>query len=554
MHGAAPSRRRSLVALAGAGAIATVLGIGLAVATGSASGALASASSSSSGHWTKVADESSRFTVEQSTLVRFGVGTHWIQKTVPAGTAFCTNGYFGHDPAVGTVKSCQAWTDPSTVSWTKVADESSRFTVERSTLVRFGVGTHWIQKTVPAGTAFCTNGYFGHDPAVGTVKSCQAWTNPKPTPTTPTTAAASSTMSAPGSTTATTHPATSIPTTPAPSTSAATTAGPTTTLTKAPPTTAPASGVARPAGNTGNGFFVANGRLYDANGIAFAIRGVDWLHWDEPNLAGIEQAKANTIRYAIDFNQPTATNLKLMNDAIDAGIVPMPGNWSGTCSSDPAVLSSIVDTWVAQAASWKTVNQYMIMNVANEWGPADSTVWRDSYITAIQRLRAAGYTGTISITSGGCGQDPQDLTKYAQAVFDSDPQQNVIFDLHVYGWFANPATASWQTDFDTSMATVGALKLPIVLGEFGPGRNIGPSPTTITPAQVIGAAEKYGFGWLAWAWDDGTGDSWFSMTNFNGTAYDTGNSADLSIFGKDVVENPTYGLKAVAKPATVFGN
>jgi mannan endo-1,4-beta-mannosidase len=206
---------------------------------------------------------------------------------------------------------------------------------------------------------------------------------------------------------------------------------------------------------------------------------------------------------------------------------------------------------VAQAASWTTSDfqRYAIINIANEWGPSDSVVWRDAYITAISRIRNAGYKQTLLIDSGGCGQDAADILKYAQAVFDSDPQKNVIFDLHIYGGFYRPATATWQQDYDTLLAQMSLLNVPLVLGEFGPGRNIGPSPTPITPLEIMTTAEGYKWGWMAWAADDGTGDSWFGML-YNNFVYNT--SADLTIFGKVVVDNPIYGLKAIAVRAVAL--
>ena len=75
----------------------------------------------------------------------------------------------------------------------------------------------------------------------------------------------------------------------------------------------------------------------------------------------------------------------------------------------------------------------MILNLANEWGPANSTVWRDSYISAVAKMRAAGYLATLMIDAGGCGQDIDDLTNHAAEVFESDPQKNIVFALHPYG-------------------------------------------------------------------------------------------------------------------------
>jgi len=95
-----------------------------------------------------------------------------------------------------------------------------------------------------------------------------------------------------------------------------------------------------------------------------------------------------------------------------------------------------------------------------------------------------------------------------------------------------------------------------VVGEFGPGKDIGPSPTMLTPGQIITAAESNGIGWLTWAWDDNnlssgrSDDTWFSMTYAGPGIYNT--SEDLTIFGKDVVLNSTYGITKLATKASIF--
>jgi hypothetical protein len=300
---------------------------------------------------------------------------------------------------------------------------------------------------------------------------------------------------------------------------------------------------------------VLNGKLYDANGVEFRIRGVNRNHYDM-DAPGIPKTHANTERTVLFFNgewgSTAARNVQTMQqDMINNHIVPMPGNWEGTCDESTATLTTIVDRWVAQVSTYKTLDKYMILNIANEWGPADSTVWRDSYITAIQRLRTAGYTCTISVDSGGCGQDNADLAKYAQAVFDADPQKNVIFDQHIYGnWGLDAQKQSWQQGLIAGFDALVATGLPVIIGEFGPGRNIGPSPTNITPQAIIQAAEARNLGWMAWAWDDNpsAGDDWFALS-LNG---DYNSSADLTTFGKSVVEGAGYGLLALAKPVTAW--
>src|SRR6266850_2510482 len=233
------------------------------------------------------------------------------------------------------------------------------------------------------------------------------------------------------------------------------------------PTSTPPGPAQRPAYNTGTGFFVLGKTLYDADGYEFRIRGVNKAHYDSNQYAVVNNMKANAVRWVMyDPTNTQPAQVAAANAWIAQKIVPIPGNWDGVCIDSTATLTSIVDLWVARAASWTTsdLQRYAIINIANEWGPSNSVVWRDSYITAIQRMRNAGYKQTLMIDSGGCGQDAADILKYAQAVFDSDPQKNVIISLHIYGQWARPAIQSWQTDYDTVLAQISQLNVPIVVG------------------------------------------------------------------------------------------
>jgi mannan endo-1,4-beta-mannosidase len=348
-------------------------------------------------------------------------------------------------------------------------------------------------------------------------------------------------------------------------------------------------GIARPAYNKGTGFFVLNGKLYDANAVEFRIRGIDKVHWDN-GVQGLTGTSANTVRWAIDFTQPAANNVALLEGSASspAGTVydrtvVMPTPLAAlACSTDPAVLNAAVSAWVAQASSWTTLERYSILSLAENWGPPSSSVWRDDNISAIQSLRAAGYHATISVSTGGCGQDLVDLASYAADVLNGDPEKNVIFDVHVYGAFPDVGALG------KAAATLSGLGVPIFFGELGPGRDIGPSPTNLPPQEIIQTAEQYDIGWMAWAWDDDnlTGaqadNTWFALSYES----DYQSSADLTLFGQQVVEGcmnaapggcgcpdtpvpamtvvepgcqgtpapvySGYSLKALAKPASIF--
>jgi mannan endo-1,4-beta-mannosidase len=324
--------------------------------------------------------------------------------------------------------------------------------------------------------------------------------------------------------------------------------------------------VSRPSYNTGNGFFVLNGKLYDANGNEFRMRGVNRTHYDSNSSAGIAKSGANAVRMGMYHESiGAATYINILKQHISTKVVPIvsmfyfPDNTSISCTNSTTEFTAGVAWWVANSAAFAPLSKYLIVNVANEWGPSNSTVWRDSYISAIASLRAAGYLNTILVDTGGCGQDVNDLLKYASAIFNSDPQKNVMFAFHFYGLGEGPpySTVAQMNTIFSELAALGASQgMAFAITEFGPGRAIGPSPTNVTPGQVITAAEANNLGWLAWAWDDNnlagtaSNDSSFSMTYAGPGIYST--PADLTIYGKDVVLNPTYGITALAKPASIF--
>ena len=63
-----------------------------------------------------------------------------------------------------------------------------------------------------------------------------------------------------------------------------------------------AAPVERPKYNTGAGFFVSHGKLFDANGEEFIFRGVDRCHYDSDSSAGMARAGPNAVRLFIDTN------------------------------------------------------------------------------------------------------------------------------------------------------------------------------------------------------------------------------------------------------------
>jgi mannan endo-1,4-beta-mannosidase len=302
--------------------------------------------------------------------------------------------------------------------------------------------------------------------------------------------------------------------------------------------------------------YVANGRIFDATGAVFLPWGVNKAHVDQGN-PGLELTGANAVRVNLYFRLPSSVTTDLFDRFYAAHIVVIPGRWEATCMGDNTFATTLtlqVDAWVAEAAAWKKYERGSMINISNEAGPGNSTIWRDQYITAVGRMRAAGYNGLLMIDSGGCGQDVDDIANYGAAVLAGDPMHNIVFSLHVYG--DTPDVATLNTNLDRLKAT----GLSFLIGEYGPGRNIGPSPTNLAPADLMASALARGIGTLAWAADDNdqansmADDNWFSLFFNLGTAF-TGTAADLTnltTFGKVVINAPTVGLRAVARNAGGF--
>jgi mannan endo-1,4-beta-mannosidase len=329
----------------------------------------------------------------------------------------------------------------------------------------------------------------------------------------------------------------------------------------APPAVAPpAVAVARPGWNTGKGFFVASGKIYDANGVEFRIRGVNHTHWwggtNEGAIPYISNANANAARAVFGPGAGATTPAlreSIVRQYIAQRIVPVVDYHNATCDEDPASLSAAVDLWVGDDKAWlQSLERYVVLNVTNEWGP-NSTVWRDAYVDAVARLRQAGVKNLLMIDAGGaCGQLAESVEAWGNAVFDSDPEKNIVFSIHQYGFWVDPGSpeaGTWDGrqpyDIDAELTRLQATGLPIVIGEFSSSAF---SQVTYTTPAAVAAYEAHGVGWLAWMWNNPGGDPTVDMALTN--VYQT--SADLTDFGRLLIEDGTLGMKAIAKRATIF--
>ncbi len=298
------------------------------------------------------------------------------------------------------------------------------------------------------------------------------------------------------------------------------------------------------------GFTVANGKLYDANGAEFVMRGVNHAHTWYPqqtsSFADVKALGANSVRVVLASGQRWTRN----TNADVANVISLCkanrlicvlevhdttgyGEQSGAASLDQAV-----DYWISLADVLTGEEEYLIVNIGNEpYGNQGYAAWTTDTSNAIKRLRAAGFDHTIMVDAPNWGQDwAFTMRDNATSVFAADPDRNTVFSVHMYGVFD---TAAEISDYLGRFRSAG---LPIVVGEFGHNHSDGDPDEE----SIFSYTQANGIGWLGWSWSgNGGGVEYLDMaTNFN--------PASLTGWGQRIF-NGANGIRQTAREATVFG-
>ena len=299
------------------------------------------------------------------------------------------------------------------------------------------------------------------------------------------------------------------------------------------------------------GFTVSGGRILDANGNAFVMRGVNHAHtWYQDRtpqaLADIKATGANTVRIVLGSGQrwgpDSAANVSAVITQCKANrlicVLEVHDTTGYGEQAGAATLAQAVDYWISIKSALAGQERYVILNIGNEpYGNTNATGWVADTRNAITRLRAAGFEHSIMVDAPNWGQDWQFLMRdNAASIFAADPQRNTIFSIHMYGVFD---TAAEINDYLGRFVTAG---LPIVVGEFGFDHSDG-NPDEET---ILATTQARGIGWLGWSWSgNGAGVEYLDLvTNFN--------AAQLTTWGERLI-NGANGIRATSREASVFG-
>ncbi|HYH05247.1 MAG TPA: cellulase family glycosylhydrolase [Bacillota bacterium] len=255
------------------------------------------------------------------------------------------------------------------------------------------------------------------------------------------------------------------------------------------------------------------------------IKGVNNPHiwWDSQAYSALEAIKKqgfNTVRIVWQTNG-TAARLKQIIDRCKVlGLKPIPELHDVTGGSNAADIERMVNYWIGCKS---ILSNDLWINIANEWGPTGGTVWRDTYKNAISRIRAAGMTNPLVIDAPGWGQDSECIKAYGRELLSHDPQKNLIFSIHMYGNWNDPAKIR------SELTTLKQRGLPVVVGEFGYNYQNGNNNLNckVDVASLIATCKELGIGFLAWSWcGNNAENAWLDLTD---------NWGGLTAWGKLVV-------------------
>ncbi|MFE0677599.1 cellulase family glycosylhydrolase [Streptomyces sp. NPDC058867] len=299
------------------------------------------------------------------------------------------------------------------------------------------------------------------------------------------------------------------------------------------------------------GLRVNNGRLYEANGNEFVMRGVNHAHvWypeETGSIADIAAKGANTVRVVLGsgdrWTKTTSSEVSSLISQCKASkvICVLEVHDTTGYGEDSAAtsLDKAADYWVGIKSALSGQEDYVIVNIGNEpYGNTGYTAWTDATKNAIVKLRNAGINNALMVDGPNWGQDwSNTMRDNASSVFAADPDRNTIFSIHMYGVYD---TAAEVTSYLNTFRTNG---LPIVVGEFGNAHSDGDP----NEDAIMSTAQSLGVGYLGWSWSgNGSGVEYLDLVN----DFDANS---LTTWGQRLF-NGSNGISSTSETATIYGD
>ncbi len=322
----------------------------------------------------------------------------------------------------------------------------------------------------------------------------------------------------------------------------------------------------RPSANQSTGFFIKNGRLYDANGCAFVPQGVNNGHawFDHPNgdrraykaLDNIAALGFNSVRIVWGINYwaggPTSDDTILrdiIERCIELKMVPLVELHDFTGSNSSSDVATAATWWANRASLVNDYEKHIIVNILNEWGNGSTTdtQWRDAYKSAVSTIRNAGIKATLVIDATEWAKNISPVKTYGSAVLNHDPQKNIAFSTHYYCEAgANSATIRSELGW-----AAGTNEIYLMVGEFAQAHAdyINGGICDVKEKTVVEEAQKNKQGYFWWAWNS-TGDREVDFSL--GDTWEASSRSELTDIGEWLILDSPNGISNTSKTAGVF--
>lgn len=311
--------------------------------------------------------------------------------------------------------------------------------------------------------------------------------------------------------------------------------------------------------------------LVDAYGETFVPRAINNAHgWYDicgqysalEALDNIAATGANAVRigWAFDTIDPggpsegspsqavigTSPDLlaEVLQRAVELQLIPIVTFNDSTGQVDP--------TWADKMATkivspkylrlFKAYEPYLLLGIANELNlPMDQ--FAPAYKSAIRKIRAKGYRGTLVVTANEWGQGCETLLTFGPLIVAEDPAHNVLFDLHMYTYVhyrhasaPNQQAGGEPERLEGCLDEVAKLELPLLVGEFGQNHSSGP----VAWQTIVERTNANQQGYAPWLW---YGDTEYPQLNMNTTW-----EGPLSEWGRKA----TADFASTSRKASVF--
>ncbi|KAF4406944.1 cellulase family glycosylhydrolase [Streptomyces lycii] len=274
-----------------------------------------------------------------------------------------------------------------------------------------------------------------------------------------------------------------------------------------------------PDAEAATGIKVSNGRVVEAGGSDFVMRGVNAAHAWYPgetssSLAAIKAKGANTVRVVLASGQRwSQTSASEVSDIVGRCkqnrlicVLEVHDTTGYGEEGGAATLDQAVNYWTGVKSALDGQENYVVINIGNEpYGNNNYSAWTSATSNAVAKMRNAGFDHALMVDAPNWGQDwSGTMRDNAASVFASDPDRNTIFSIHMYGVYD---TASEVQSYLNHFVNSG---LPLVIGEFGDNHSDGNPDEN----AIMATAQSLGIGYIGWSWSgNGSGVEYLDMVS-----------------------------------------